>query len=246
MRSADCWEELALSPHSPIADYLNVLARELAFDPALSRRVRREVEDHLREAATTGSTEAALEAERRAIAKFGNATEIAAQYRAAALYARVRRSGAWLIVGAAGVFFAMKVRGSWYGLIHWEISRQFKMVSGVVLPVDRYAFLLGAMLGIAGWLYIRSRPIPRIYRRSCHDHLRRCQILIGAAAVGVSTAVAMDAFLTIFRLLEAQWSSAVWLPAGSLLAEIALTVAIAVHLRNTARRMAGCQFHREP
>jgi hypothetical protein len=230
-------------PHSPIADYLDALARELAFDPPLSRRVRREVEDHLREAATTAPTETAPEAEWRAIRRFGNPVEIAGQYRAAALYARMRRSGTLLVVAAAGVFFAMKARASWYGLMQWEISRQLKIVSGVVLPIDRYVFLLGTTLGILGWLYIFSRAIPRNYRQSCRDQLQRCQILMGMAAVAVGVAVAIDTFLTIFRLLEAQWSSVVWLPAGSLAAEIAMTAVIAIHLRNTARRMARCHFY---
>jgi hypothetical protein len=231
-----------MSPHSPIADYLDVLARELIFDPPLSRRVRREVEDHLREVVAACPTEPALEAERRAIGRFGNPAEIAAQYRAAALYARMKRSSALLIVAAAGVFFAMKARASWYGLMQWEIGRQLKAVNGVVLPIDRYAFMLGTALAIAGWLYIFSRTIPPNYRPSCRDQLRRCQVLMGAAAVAVGVAVAMDAVLTVFRLLEAQWSSAAWLPAGSLAAEMVLTVAIVVHLRNTAQRMARCEF----
>jgi hypothetical protein len=232
-----------MSPHSPIADYLDALARELAFDRPLARRVRREVEDHLREAATPCATESTLEAERRAICRFGNPADIAGQYRAAALYARMRRSGGLLMAAAAGVFFAMKARVSWYGLMQWEISRQLKAVSGVVLPIDRYAFVLGTAFGILGWLYIISRPVPRNYQASCRDQLWRGQILMGAAALAVGVAVAMDAFLTIFRLAEAQWSSAVWLPAGSLAAEIALTAVIGVYLRNTARRMAHCQFY---
>jgi hypothetical protein len=39
----------------PVTDYLAVLARELDFDPALSRRVRYEVEDHLWHAAAPRS-----------------------------------------------------------------------------------------------------------------------------------------------------------------------------------------------
>ena len=35
----------------PVTDHLAVVARELDFDPALSRRVRAEVEDHLWQAA---------------------------------------------------------------------------------------------------------------------------------------------------------------------------------------------------
>ena len=36
-----------MRPPVPIAEYLDRLTRELRFDPQLSRRVRREIEDHL-------------------------------------------------------------------------------------------------------------------------------------------------------------------------------------------------------
>src|SRR5262249_58129565 len=48
-----------------ISEYLDRLARELEFDPPLSRRVRREVEEHLREAA---AADPGPDAEDRAIA----------------------------------------------------------------------------------------------------------------------------------------------------------------------------------
>ena len=56
---------------SAVADYLDILRRELSYDPALSRRVRLEVEDHLWEAAANEGGDAA-EAQRRTIERFGD------------------------------------------------------------------------------------------------------------------------------------------------------------------------------
>jgi hypothetical protein len=55
-----------------ISEYVDVLAARLSFDRSLSRRVRQEVEDHLREAVAVDPAGSALEAERRAIARFGD------------------------------------------------------------------------------------------------------------------------------------------------------------------------------
>jgi hypothetical protein len=66
---------------SIVADYLDVLGRELGYAPLLSRRVRLEVEDHLWEAAANEGGDAA-EAQRRAVEKFGDPQEIARQYAA--------------------------------------------------------------------------------------------------------------------------------------------------------------------
>ena len=63
-----------------IPDYVETLVRELDFDRSLSRSVRQEVEDHLWEAVAADSTGDMLEAQRRAIADFGDARAIAAQF----------------------------------------------------------------------------------------------------------------------------------------------------------------------
>jgi hypothetical protein len=63
-----------------IPDYAQSLAARLGFDPSLSQCVRQEVEDHLWEAALADSAGGPLEAQRRAIANFGDPQAIAAQF----------------------------------------------------------------------------------------------------------------------------------------------------------------------
>jgi hypothetical protein len=55
-----------------ISDYLDSLVGALSFDRPLSGRVRQEVEDHLREAVAADPAGDGPEAERRAIANFGD------------------------------------------------------------------------------------------------------------------------------------------------------------------------------
>jgi hypothetical protein len=62
-----------------ISDYLDSLAGALRFNRSLSGRVRQEVEDHLREAVAADPTRSGGEAERRAIARFGDPRILAAQ-----------------------------------------------------------------------------------------------------------------------------------------------------------------------
>ena len=66
----------------PVTDYLAVLARELGFDPALSRRVRCEVEDHLWQAAEVRGGRS-VENQLQVILGFGEARELARGYVAA-------------------------------------------------------------------------------------------------------------------------------------------------------------------
>ena len=67
-----------------ISDYLDSLVGALSFDRPLSGRVRQEVEDHLREAVAADP-----EAERRAIANFGDPRVIAAEFAMVSLVCRL-------------------------------------------------------------------------------------------------------------------------------------------------------------
>ena len=96
-----------------IEDYLDRLSRELDFDRALSCRVRQEVEDHLWEAVAARSTGDAVAAEQRAIASFGDARAIAAQFALVSLARQSRRAAAAAVLVIAAVFVAMKVRVAW-------------------------------------------------------------------------------------------------------------------------------------
>src|SRR5579859_5549191 len=106
---------------SPVADYLHELGRELAFDPALSRRVRQEVEDHLQEA-VTADPEPTINAEKRAIVRFGAPQKIAEQYRIVWLYRRMKRTGLFALCAVLVAFGTMESRVVWYGRTRWNIG----------------------------------------------------------------------------------------------------------------------------
>jgi hypothetical protein len=74
-----------------ISDYLESLVDALSFDRSFSRRVRQEVQDHLREAVVVDPMGDGLEAERRAIANFGDPHVIAVQFSVVPLATQTRR-----------------------------------------------------------------------------------------------------------------------------------------------------------
>jgi hypothetical protein len=85
-----------------IQDYLDGLSRELDFDRSLARCVRQEVEDHLWEAVAADSTGNLLEAQRRAVANFGDARVIAAQFATVSLAKQSRKAGVAAVLVIAG------------------------------------------------------------------------------------------------------------------------------------------------
>ena len=105
-----------------ISDYLDSLVGALSFDRPLSGRVRQEVEDHLREAVAADPAGDGPEAERRAIANFGDPRVIAAEFAMVSLAKQTRRVGAAIILVIAGVFIAMKARVAWYAVTQCAIS----------------------------------------------------------------------------------------------------------------------------
>jgi len=218
-----------------IRAYAERVARELAFDPALARRMRREVEDHLREAAACSGA-AGLEAERRAVAGFGDARAIAAQFAVVSLAKRARRAGFVAVLTIAAVFAAMKVRVLWYG----AVSATFKPggLAEMVLAVDRFAFWFAVLVGVAAWLYIDSRGIPTGLTRKYRVQLRRFSRLCAAAAVALVASVVCDGMLTSLRLVATGWSVAFVVPALLMAVEVACAGLLVSNLRDMARGAA--------
>ncbi len=97
-----------------VAEYLDALTRELRFDLQLSQRVRREVEDHLLDAISDDASGDPSEAQRQAIARFGDPHEIARQYAPLSLLKQTRRLGAIVVVAIAAILVLMKGRGELY------------------------------------------------------------------------------------------------------------------------------------
>jgi hypothetical protein len=222
-----------------IPDYLERLSRELDFDRPLSRRVRQEVEDHLWEAVAADSTGNALQAQQRAIASFGDARVIAAQFAVVSLAKYTRRAGVAAVLVIAGVFMAMKARVAWYAAMQWAIGDDMKAVSGLVVQIDRYSFWLSIIVGLGGWAYIRSRGIPAAFHPDYRKQLRRFFLLCMTAAAALVVSVISDGVLTALQLPGRELSAEFLVPIVSMAIEIACVGILVYHLRGIALRAAS-------
>ena len=221
-----------------ISAYVERLARALEFDPALSRCVRREVEDHLSEAASTYPTEDALEAERRAVMNFGDPHVVAAQFAVVSLAKHARKLGNGAIAVIAAVFIAMKARLAWYAVMECPAGPMGGLGQIVVL-IDRYAFWLSVFVGIAGWTYIGSRAIPAAFTPEYRTQLRRFCLVCLAATSALIVSVISDGVLTSLRLVGIRWSFAALIPFVSMAIEVVCAGALIVSIRSMSQGMAA-------
>ena len=111
-----------MQPPAQVAEYLDRLTRELRFDPQLSRRVRREIEDHLLEAIANDEGPNQSEAARRAIARFGDPQLIVRQYAPLSLLQQTRRVGGILVLSIAVILVLMKGRVALYDFLQWRLN----------------------------------------------------------------------------------------------------------------------------
>jgi hypothetical protein len=222
-----------------IPDYLELLARELDFDRSLSRRVRQEAEDHLWEAVAADSTGNMLAAQQRAIASFGDARVIAAQFAVVSLANYTRRASVAVVLVIAGVFMAMKARLAWYAAMQWAISDDMKAVGGHVVQIDRYSFWLSLIVGLGGWAYIRSRRIPTAFHPAYRRQLRHFFLLCTTAAAALVVSVISDGVLTALQLLGTGLSAEFLVPIVSMAIEIACVGILVFHIRGIALRAAS-------
>jgi len=221
-----------------ISEYVDRLARALDFDPALSRRLRREVEDHLCEAVAAHPTEDALEAERRAVMNFGEPHVVAAQFVVVSLAKRARRVGVGVVTVIAAVFIAMKARLVWYAVTECPAG-QMGGLGEIVVSIDRYAFWVAVFAGIAGWTYIGSRPIPGALTPEYRAQLRRfCFVCLGATSALI-VSVMSDGVLTSLRLVGIRWSFASAVPFASMAIEVVCAGVLVMSIRSMSQRMAS-------
>jgi hypothetical protein len=222
-----------------IQDYLELLARELDFDRSLSRCVRQEVEDHLWETVAANPAGNIHDAQAQAIAKFGDPRVIAAQFAVISLARQSRRAGVAAVLVIAGVFIAMKARIAWYAAAQWAISDDLRAVRGLVGLIDRYAFWLSLIVGLGGWIYIRSRRIPAAFYPAYRRQLRRFLVLCSAAAAALVVTVSSDAVLTAIQLHGTELSAAPLVPMLSMAVEIACVGVLVFHIRGIMLRAAS-------
>jgi hypothetical protein len=222
-----------------IENYLDVLTRELDFDRSLSRCVRQEVADHLWEAVAADRSGDSFEAERQAVANFGDARAIAAEFAVVSLARHSRRAGIAALLVIVSVFVAMKARVAWYAAMQLAISDDLRAAGSLVITIDRYAFLLSVVIGLGGWIYIQSRRIPTAFDPAYRRQLRRFFLLCGAAAAALAVSVISDAVLTALQLSGTGLSAEFLVPILSMAIELVCVGILISRIRGVALRAAS-------
>lgn len=190
--------------------YVASLRRELDFDPALAERLASEVEDHLRDAAEADPTGPSIEAEHRAVERFGQAREIAGQFAADAVDRQARRTWLTLMVAVAVTFVAMRLRIMWLD----------DSAAPALAPlIDRYGFLAALAASVVGWV---------AFRRSLLAPMLCLVGLAASIAAGIVRAGLFDQGVPLLVLLAAAGEFALL---GLLLVEV---VGFGRRLRRTA------------
>src|SRR3954451_248455 len=240
-----------------ITQYLAELAAALSFDRRLARRVAREVEDHLRETVAEYAPGDRAEAERRAIANFGEPRALAMQFASLSLARRTRRAGIAVVVGViAGltamqaraargaaiavvlaviaVLTAMKVRVAWYAAAEWRIGEDARELAGTVLAIDRYGFWGAIIVGLIALFYAGYIRVPAVLQAKYCRQNRRVIFLCAAAACSLVVSVVSDGVLTALQL-SGELREAAIIPLVSMAAEIACAGAVILLIIDTLR-----------
>jgi len=223
-----------------ISNYLDALADALSFDRSLSRRVRQEVEDHLRESVAGDPIDDRLEAERHAVANFGDPHVLAAQFAVVSLARRTRRVGVAVALAIAGVFGAMKARVAWYGVVQWTMDEEARALGARVLSIDRFAFWSAAVVGLGALGYINRGRIPSVFHPGCRKELRRALLLCVSATGFLVVSVMSDGVLTALRL-GADLCPASVIPIISMAIEIVCVGVVIFLILDTMRRAASTE-----
>ena len=133
--------------------YIAALRRDLDFDPPLAGRLADEVEAHLWDAVEADPAGPSPEAQQRAVARFGLAREIAAQFAGDAIDRQAKR--AWMILATTVTvtFVAMRLRILW-------LDDLGTSTSALAPLIDRYAFIAALAVGVVGWFAFHRSLIP--------------------------------------------------------------------------------------
>src|SRR5207248_325048 len=129
--------------------------------------------DHLCEAAAADPARDRREAERRAVAAFGAAHVLAAQFAVVSLARRTRQTGCAVVLATAGVLATMRLRLAWYAALQWTMSEEAKAVGAMVLLIDRCAFVLALAANLGAVAYLSGRRIPAVPDAGYCEQLRR-------------------------------------------------------------------------
>jgi hypothetical protein len=220
-----------------ISAYLKELAEALAFDPALRARVLQEVGDHLEQSLEEERIADPHDAERRAIARFGDPHELVAQFAAVSLTRHARRISIAVVLATLATMVMMKARVAWYAVVQWTIAEDARAIAGLVLAIDRYAFWLAVAIGIGALVYIGRLATPMRVHAEYRGRLRRAALLFASATAALTVSVLGDLVLTALQVRSKFGPSSV-IPIASIAIEIACIGVIVVLIVTSARRTA--------
>ena len=224
-----------------ISAYLRELSEALRFDPPLARAIVQEVGGHLHEAADAEPVDDRQEAERRAIAKFGSARELAVQFAAVSLAQRNRRVAIASILAIVAVMAMMKARVAWYVVAQWTMSDDARTIAKVILAVDRYAFWLSAIIGVGALIKVVRYRTPVALHEGYCKHLHHSFILFNCATGLLLVSVMGDLVLTALQT-RMGWNSESVIPIMSIAVEIACVVGIAMLTFESRARLARTEM----
>jgi hypothetical protein len=218
-----------------IAAYLNELAGALAFDPALAARVVTEAREHLADAAAEDACVDRDEAERRAVARFGDPRELAEEFAAVSLARQAWRVGVVIVIAIVVATAMMKARLVWYALVKWTIADDARAAAAIVLSVNRYAFGVAVLIGLGALFHVGRRTAPARLHPEYRSHLRRATLLFSAATAALAVSVAGDLILMALRVKPTLDSI---IPIASVAVEIGSVAFLIVMITRASRLMA--------
>lgn len=215
-----------------ILAYIHDLERALSFDRTLARRVCEEAELHILEAVAADPAADKSEAERNAIARFGDPAAIAAQFAGISLMRQARSIASTAVLIIFAIFIAMKARIEWYAVTQWAMPTDRKPIAASVLSVDRSAFWIAVLLGIAVYLYSSRRKALTGGPQRVVRFYTLCVVATGALAVSVVG----DGALTALQLHGTPLCGASIPPLLSLMVEIAAVSFLGLRVRFLMQR----------
>lgn len=235
VRLADSWGNLAMREPDVIAAYAASIAERVDFNSSLSRRVRAEVEDHLRESMSAGAINGFDNAQ-EAINRFGDAQTLAAEFATVWLGEQTRKLSAVAVLCVLALLVMMKARLAWYGVAQWTLADDLRTVGSAVGLVDVYAFWLAVGFVVAGWGLMFSRRVAVSCAAQCR-RFRYVVYLTTMALLALTVSVTCDVVLTALRLVGRGLSGQALIPIASVAVESALIGVLILKIASLATSM---------
>ena len=220
-----------------ISEYLDTLEAALRFDRSLARRVRKEFEDHLRQAVAADPSEDRGQTEQRAIANCGDPRVIATEFAVISLARRTKRLAVVIVLVLVGMLLLMRGLMAWYAAIQWAISDDMKPLAATIGIVIRYTFWTATLIGAAAWAYGSLHRLPSDYAYAQYSrHLSRFRMLSSIATAALLVCVLSAGTLTMIRLISTSPSVAFFIPVLSVALELLAAGTLVILLRGLTRQ----------